>query len=123
VGWAIGYDDHWQRWIGYGVIAWCDFPRCNEVIDRGLVYVCCDQQPYGGERGCGLYFCDKHHNRVWERCSRCANYRPPFKPKPEHPDWINHLLTDESWAEWRAENPEFVAGAESGVPLEEKNGI
>lgn len=32
----------------------------------------------------------------------------PYKPKPEHPDWIKHLLTDDSWEEWREENPGFV---------------
>jgi hypothetical protein len=106
MGWAIGYDRRWGRDIGYGVPAYCDFPRCSAEIDRGLAYVCCNQEPHGGERGCGLYFCPKH---LGLRCSRCRNYRPPFTPKLDHPDWIRHKLTDESWAEWRAENPEAVS--------------
>lgn len=107
MSWAVSYDERWRRDIGYGVPAFCDFPRCNEKIDRGLSYVCCDEQPHGGDRGCGLYFCGAHQ-RYDGRCSRCANYHPPFRPKPDHPDWIAHKLTDESWAEWRAENPEEV---------------
>jgi len=108
MGWSIGFDTRWDRDIGYGVPAYCDFPRCMAEIDRGLSYVCCDEQPHGGD-GCGLYFCSKHH--IWRggKCSRCRNYRPPFKPTPDHPEWIAHKLTDESWAEWRAENPDWVS--------------
>lgn len=101
MSWAIGWDSRWERDIGYGVPAYCDHPKCNEKIDRGLAYVC-GLEPYGGEGGCGLYFCDKH--RVdGIRCSRCRHGRPPFKPKPDHPDWIKHKATDPSWAEWRKE--------------------
>lgn len=108
MGWSIGYDEHWKRWIGYGVPAWCDHPKCNERIDRGLAHVCSDQQPYGGERGCGLYFCSDHQD-IDGRCPKCARYDyKPYKPKPEHPEWIKHLLTDKSWAEWRAENQQEV---------------
>lgn len=111
MGWAIGYDRTWRRDIGYGVPAFCDYPRCQEEIDRGLAYVCAGQQPKGGD-GCGLYFCEKHRSHYRERlgqcCSRCWNYRPPFAAKPDHPDWIAHKLTDESWAQWRAEHPDEV---------------
>ena len=106
MSWSIGFDSRWNRDIGYGVPAYCDHPKCNAKIDRGLAYVCCNEEPYGGERGCGLYFCGLH---LGERCSRCRNYRSPFTPKSDHPDWIHHKLTDESWAEWRAENPDEVA--------------
>jgi hypothetical protein len=99
MGWSIGYDQHWQRDIGYGVPAWCDHPDCDEYINRGLSYVC-GGEPYGGEKGCGLYFCGKH--RKWMLCSRCARHKPPFASKPDHPDWIQHKATDPSWAEWRA---------------------
>lgn len=57
MGWAIGYDAQWQRDIGYGVTAYCDHPRCNKTIDRGLSYVC-GGEPYGGERGCGITRCN-----------------------------------------------------------------
>jgi hypothetical protein len=107
MGWSLGFDDNWKRWIGYGVVAYCDHPKCNKKIDRGLAYVCCNQQPYGGENGCGLYFCEKHRG-LDDKCERCEKKRKPFKAKPEHPEWIKHLLTDESWAEWREENKDWV---------------
>lgn len=106
MGWEIGFDERWKRDIGYGVVAWCDFPGCKQEIDRGLSQVCCGEEPRGGD-GCGLYFCDNHARNMlrgqWHACSRCANYRPPFTPKPEHPDWLKWKETDPSWAEWRAE--------------------
>lgn len=120
MGWSIGWDSNTQRWIGYGVPAYCDHPECDEEIDRGLSYVC-GGQPYGGDKGCGLYFCEKH--RHWNQdfdseisdddlahvCERCLDPEAKnFKPKPEHPIWINHLLTDESWEQWRNENADEV---------------
>ena len=110
MGWSIGYDDNWERDIGYGVPAYCDHPDCNEEIDRGLSYVC-GEEPYGGERGCGLYFCSKHlrYGCGTELCERCyPRIKKPFKPKPDHPEWIHWKLTDESWKQWRDENPEKV---------------
>ncbi len=41
-------------------------------------------------------------------CTRCAKYEPAFTPKPDHPEWINHVLTDGSWEVWRAAEPEWV---------------
>lgn len=117
MGWAVGHDHNWKRWIGYGVPAYCDSPNCHAEIDRGLAYVCGAQQPYGGENGCGLYFCGKHlffhqfrGGDFGEFCKRCIAHKPPYqKLSPEHPDWVNHLLTDESWERWRNENPDEVA--------------
>lgn len=112
MGWSIGYDDNWKRDIGYGVPATCDHPECNARIDRGLAYVCAHQEPYGGEEGCGLYFC--HAHLVGGMCERCASktddgpYVAPFAAKPDHPDWIEWKLTDPSWKRWRAENPGTV---------------
>lgn len=115
MGWSIGYDARWKRDIGYGVPAFCDFPKCNEEIDRGLSYVCGAQQPHGGDWGCGLYFCSKHlfyHSfrggDSGEFCKRCIRHKPPHTPKPEHSDWIHWKLTDESWDEWRKKNPQEV---------------
>jgi hypothetical protein len=111
MGWSIGYDSDWDRDIGYGVIAYCDHPDCDKVIDRGLSHVC-GGDPYGQPRGCGLYFCSKHlplHTRLPQLCERCSPpRRKPFKPKPDHPDWIHWKLTDESWQRWRDENPDKV---------------
>ena len=108
MGWSLGYDDNWKRDIGYGVPAYCDHPKCSEEIDRGLAHVCAEEEPYGGDKGCGLYFCSKHHRFYPGRCSRCNKNRTPYKPKPEHPRWIKWKLTDESWQEWRDANPEDV---------------
>jgi len=115
MGWSIGFDNQWKRDIGYGVPAYCDAPNCMERIDRGLSFVCGGQEPYGGESGCGLYFCSKH--RFWhefrngdkgEYCKRCISHKAPYKPKPEHPEWIAWKLSDDSWKKWRQENPEEV---------------
>jgi hypothetical protein len=100
MGWSIGHDTNWDRDIGYGVPAYCDHPGCEREIDRGLGYVC-GGQPYGGDHGCGLYFCEKHGGGVL--CERCAGQRDPFEPKPDHPRWIHHKMTHPSWAEWRKE--------------------
>lgn len=102
MGWAVGFDDHWHRDIGYGVPAFCDHPRCHAEIDRGLAYVC-GGEPYGGERGCGLYFCGEHLAAYAPLCSRCRNRKPPFAAKADHPLWIAHKATDPSWAAWREE--------------------
>lgn len=107
MGWSIGYDSTWGRDIGYGVPAYCDHPKCSAEIDRGLAYVC-GGEPYGGDEGCGLYFCEAHGGG--SLCPRCAARRPtPYaRPKPDHPTWIHHKLTDRSWAKWRAENRKEV---------------
>lgn len=113
MGWAVGFDEHWSRDIGYGVPAYCDHPDCDELIDRGLSYVC-GGEPYGGDKGCGLYFCEEHrdfHPFVEvSLCDRCYVNEAPFEAKPDHPDWINHKATDPSWAEWRKEQLETTKG-------------
>jgi hypothetical protein len=106
MGWAIGFDYKWKRDVGYSVPCVCDHPTCSELIDRGLSYVC-GGELYGGEKGCGLYFCDKHHGAD-TLCERCLNNLPAFNPKPDIREWIQWKLTDASWAQWRAENPEWV---------------
>lgn len=107
MGWSIGFDEKWNRDIGYGVPAWCDHPDCNERIDRGLSYVCANAEPRGGE-GCGLYFCPEHkgcfvvdNEELNDCCERCFQGKEPFAPKPEHPEWLEFKATDESWAAWR----------------------
>lgn len=124
MGWSIGYDETWKRDIGYGVPAFCDHPGCDKEIDRGLSFVC-GRDPYGGDHGCGLYFCDEHHlgskeiegeDEAYGLCERCENDEPPFDPKPEHPRWIRHVLTDASWATWRAEEPQGVKRLRAMLP-------
>lgn len=132
MGWSIGFDPAWNRDIGYGVPAQCDHPDCDTGIDRGLSYVC-GGAPYGGDYGCGLYFCETHLAYAYTEdgeddllvdgkplphlCERCIKMHQegedskvqPFTPKPDVPEWINWKLTDESWQQWRDENPERVA--------------
>lgn len=121
VGWSLGYDSNWQRDIGYGVPAICDQPDCNAEIDRGLGYVC-GGDPYGGEYGCGLFFCPRHLNHgkpvsegvivedgdQYQLCNRCLCGRDPHPPKPDATEWIEWKLTHESWESWRQENPNKV---------------
>jgi len=121
MGWSLGYDSSWKRFIGYGVPAYCDHPGCNKEIDRGLSYVC-GGEPYGGDRGCGLYFCGEHlfyHRRLGQLCERCGSRKKPFIPKEEHPDWIKHLLTDKSWKDWRKENKNIVKEFEEKIKYKE----
>jgi hypothetical protein len=100
------------RWCGYGVPATCDFPRCGAAIDRGMDY-CCGGEPQA-EKGCGLYFCSNH---LWisatdddpQMCERCCDEEPPFEPTPDTAEWAEHVTTDDSWAQWREENPEAAA--------------
>ena len=107
MGWSLGYDEHWKRDIGYGVDAICDHPGCGKEIDRGLSYVC-GGEPYGGERGCGLYFCSDHLQystlKGPQLCSRCVKHRKPFEPTPDTLKWLFFKMTDPSWEEWRIEN-------------------
>lgn len=117
-----------RRYGGYGVPAYCEYPDCNEEIDRGMAYAC-GGEPFS-ELGCDRYFCGKHRQvecfkidgsaellcdhekdckcECVEVCERCAKGEPPFDYKPEHPTWIKHLLKDKSWTEWRGNNPEKV---------------
>ena len=117
MGWSIGYDDRWKRDIGYGVPAQCDHPDCTREINRGLAHVC-GSQPYGGDHGCGLYFCD-HHLTIHEvdgefvqLCERCAKGEKPYEPSVDLPIWTHHKATDESWASWRAEQSTPSSGGD-----------
>lgn len=120
-----------DRWGGYGVPAVCEHPGCDEEIDRGMSFAC-GGEPFS-EYGCDRYFCGKHRmckgwdaeNGRWcrhrndcecefiEVCERCAKNKPPFPYKPEVKEWVDHLLKDESWAEWRKNNPKKVKALKS----------
>ena len=123
MGWSIG--EHNGRDIGYGVPAICDHPGCGVEIDRGLSYVC-GGQPYGGDHGCGLFFCPKHQRSAGRSrdysplCSRCYSGKSSFEPTPDTAEWVKWKLTDESWQQWRDENPRAVA--ELTATLEQSNG-
>lgn len=115
MGWSIGFDSNWNRDIGYGVPCLCDHPDCNKEIHRGLSYVC-GGYAYGGEHGCGLFFCHEHmyivdnHQKLdprydnHQKCDRCYDNKESFKPKPDMKDWAIWKLTDDSWRQWRIDN-------------------
>ena len=110
MGWSVGYDPNWRRDIGYGVPAICDHPGCGAEIDRGLAYVC-GGEPWGGDEGCGLFFCSAHMRFGEERqvCERCLNGAEPCTPTPDTAEWVQHKLTDPTWQTWRDEHPDEVA--------------
>lgn len=108
MGWSVGYKN--DRWIGYGVPAICDQPKCGESIDRGLGYLCGD---FSGNKGCGLFFCADHlfiseSDEIPQLCEQCKNKKPPFKPTPDTSEWIAHMLNDSSWEKWRKKNKNQV---------------
>lgn len=126
MGWSIGFDSNWNRDVGYGVPATCDHPGCGKAVDRGLGYVC-GGDVYGGEHGCGLFFCGDHlapsggedgdWAMVCERC-RAGEDAEPFEPTPDTSEWVHWKLTDESWGEWRSDNPDAVAAMRATTALE-----
>lgn len=108
--------------------SYCEYPDCTEEIDRGMSFAC-GGEPFS-EIGCDRYFCSKHRHYTGfkcdgsedrcdheddcdctfvEVCERCAKNEPSFDYKPEHPEWVYHLLHDSSWKIWRKQNPEKVA--------------
>lgn len=124
MGWSIGHDSRFGKFgrdIGYGVPAFCDHPGCGKHIDRGLSYIC-GGEPYGHDRGCGLYFCEEHlmmNSKGIQLCERCyPRVKKPFIPTPDMPEWSKHKMTDESWAEWREENPEAVKDLERKLGID-----
>jgi|SRR5436190_11618140 len=111
MGWSLG--EHDGRDIGYGVPALCDHPNCVAKIDRGLAYVC-GGDAYGGDVGCGLFFCEEHRSYSRKRasngervtkslCKRCRRGMPSFDPKPDVAEWLHFKAKHPSWAEWRRE--------------------
>ena len=108
MAWSLGFDEHWKRDIGYGVPAVCDHPKCDTKIHRGLSYVC-GNEAFGGEKGCGLFFCYSHLMIPNQLCPRCTDSKSPYKhPKPDTEEWLRHKLTDESWSKWRNLWPDDV---------------
>lgn len=111
MGWELGWDG--SRFVGYGVVAYCDYPGCFVTIDRGLSYKCedfsysenLDEDP----EGCGGFFCESH--RTYNKCEDCSygffsGWGPDYAK--EHPDWLYHILKDESWEEWRNESENYL---------------
>lgn len=116
---GYGVYEYGGRWCGYGVPAICDHEGCGAEIDRGMAYLC-GEEPGGGENGCGLFFCSDHlfismGDDVPQMCERCCDDERPFQPTADSDEWVEHMLTDESWEQWRDENPEQVAAMRARV--------
>ena len=95
----MGYQVYWNngRWQGYGVPAYCDEKDCKNKIDRGLGY----QHREDTENGIPETFvCDLHQDMTLDELN--LDY------EKEHPEWLAHILNDESWEQWRKENPSTV---------------
>lgn len=99
----MGYSVYWAngRWQGYGVPAYCDYPGCQEVINRGMGYQHPDD---GGDLIPRVFVCNEHRYKDIESFD--------IKRK-EHQDWIDHVKTDDSWKQWREENQEAMKAMES----------
>lgn len=106
--WAIGYDEHWNRDVGFDVPGVCDHPDCNNAINRGMDHVC-GSEPYGGDSNCGLYFCKDHlemkkpilGEEPVATCAQCAAGKTPYKPSNDTEEWIHYKQTSNYWAGWR----------------------
>ena len=82
MGWSNCGEDDLGRPIGYSIEAICDFSGCEEVIDRGLSYVCGSMHGAGSvDRDgvsiytCGRYFCTTHlsGDNVCPTCEKESN--------------------------------------------------
>lgn len=104
---SVYWDREQERWAGYAVPAQCDEPDCRTRIDRGLGYKCEEVVTFDDDddevisEGCGLFFCEDH--------LYSPTCHPGVTPKGESRDWLEHILTDESWSDWRDFNPGEVA--------------
>lgn len=113
MGYAVGHNGH--RWVGYRVPAECDFVGCREKIVRGMAFLCGggylydyledDYEDYGWEdewwSGCEdqFYFCGSH--------SYHPDHAGNMEEKGESPEWLRHIMTDETWEEWRRTDPNY----------------
>lgn len=99
----MGYSvyEHGGRWQGYGVPAYCDHKKCFEEIDRGMGFQHeIDKEECYGDGTPNLFVCRKH--------SRANRRSVIVDLEKEHPGWLQHILTDETWEQWRNENPDLV---------------
>jgi hypothetical protein len=97
MGWAVGWDYEHRRWKGYGVPAFCDAKGCETKIDRGMGWAA-DRDEEDHEELPNVFTCGNH---------TLEDVDEDNLPK-EHPEWLEHILNDESWAKWRGEEPAFV---------------
>lgn len=137
MGYSLYFSDKNNRFQGYNMHAYCDHPGCKNEIDRGMGYVCCGNQDHENSCGgfycsehselCTLITEDEFEgledDEVQEQLEHYGltempvfdedgyfyhcQHQPIEKDK-EHPDWLQHVLTDETWQEWREKEPEMA---------------
>jgi len=132
MGYTVYQDPTPNPWAGYGVRAPCEVTGCDEQIDRGMAWECetvheCkyllngvevgpteewDEEIEREEEGCYLFFCSAHEGH---------RLHHDAQPKPDSLEWEARMLTDESWEQWRTENPTKVAAMERRAGLDESH--
>ncbi|MFZ4843938.1 hypothetical protein [Mycetocola saprophilus] len=134
MGYAVYEDTKNNRWAGYGVPAVCDWPECDTAIDRGMAFKCEDHGTFklflnGEEIDYDRYEDEPDAEEEWVEAEGCEFFlchahlddRDKFDHgtlkvgKPDSVEWLKHMLTDESWADWRTENPEKVRAHQATV--------
>lgn len=96
----MGYGVYWSngRWQGYQIPAYCDYKDCKEEIDRGMAYQHEEEKEFSDPN---TFVCNKHQEIPLEEIE--------IDCKKEHPEWLEWILTHESWDKWRKENPDIVS--------------
>jgi len=84
-------------------------PAMQQGNRSRLSHVCGMINTDGEDRGCGLHSVlttclDSRSSDSFVNAATHA--QTPFARKPDLAEWSNHKLTDQSWAQWRAENPD-----------------
>lgn len=97
----MGYSGYWHngRFQGYGVPAYCDYKNCREEIHRGLAYL--HPENAKSREAPSVFVCCKHKYSILNKIY--------VDLQKEHPDWLNFILNDETWDEWRGKNPYVVS--------------
>lgn len=142
MSWVIGFSENQNRDVGYGILAICDHPECTAEIDRGLAYICCEDINHNA--CCGAFYCAEHRENyvygdeiddmedeelealnidvesqeVFDAVEngdivRCRH--EPIQPNKENAAWLEHVLKDESWSQWREENPAKVTAYQEAL--------
>ena len=148
MSWVIGFNSEQKRHIGYGVLAICDHPECTVEIDRGLGYMC--GEGFNHNASCHGYFCAEHRENyvygdeiddmqgeelealgidpeskeVYDAVEngdivRCRH--EPIQPNKESASWLEWVLSEDSWAKWREENPKKVAAYQDALKSKQGN--
>lgn len=119
MGYSVGFNG--RRWIGYGVPAECDVKDCTTMIDRGKAYACEGCYNVGEndedlwDTGCGgeFYFCGEH--------SYHQEHKHIMEEKGETLVWLEHIMTDHSWEEWRSSDTDYQKYYDIWKELKETN--